>query len=32
MNNYAFEEYKEGYLPEFNTLAKLKLEELIGLK
>jgi hypothetical protein len=28
MNNYAFEEYKEGYVPAFNELAQLKLEEL----
>lgn len=28
MNNYAMTEYKEGFLPEFNTLAQLKLEEI----
>lgn len=28
MNNYAFEEYREGYLPNFNELAQSKLEEL----
>lgn len=27
MNNYAFTDYKEGYLPEFNDLAQSKLEE-----
>ena len=27
-NNYAESEYKEGYMPEFNDLAQLKLDEL----
>lgn len=28
MNNYAFEEYKEGYLSNFNELAQQRLDQL----
>lgn len=28
LNNYALEEYKEGYLPKFNEMAQIKLAEI----